>query len=109
MDHYRAPFKLPASHEPVWRWPNELPINGERADIHAIPQAYDKWLMQVEMPKLLFWAIPGSLISGSLAQSYAAKLKNVRSVGIGLKRHDVQEGNLRLMGREIAGWSDGLQ
>ncbi|MFQ5796172.1 MAG: haloalkane dehalogenase [Candidatus Bipolaricaulia bacterium] len=33
MNHYREPFKDPSSRKPVWRWPNELPIEGEPADV----------------------------------------------------------------------------
>ena len=31
MDHYREPYREEASRKPVWRWPNELPIEGEPA------------------------------------------------------------------------------
>jgi haloalkane dehalogenase len=36
MNHYREPFRDPASRKPVWRWPNELPIAGEPADVVKI-------------------------------------------------------------------------
>jgi len=36
MDHYREPFKDPATRKPVWRWPNEIPVAGEPAAGSAI-------------------------------------------------------------------------
>ena len=35
MAVYRAPFPTPASRRPTWRFPNELPIAGEPADVYA--------------------------------------------------------------------------
>jgi haloalkane dehalogenase len=35
MAVYRAPFPTPESRRPTWRFPNELPIAGEPADVYA--------------------------------------------------------------------------
>jgi haloalkane dehalogenase len=35
MSVYRAPFPTPESRRPTWRFPNELPIAGEPADVHS--------------------------------------------------------------------------
>src|SRR5260221_2963791 len=37
MAVYRAPFPTPESRRPTWRFPNELPIAGEPADVHSTP------------------------------------------------------------------------
>lgn len=29
MTHYREPFRKPEYRKPVWRWPNEIPIEGQ--------------------------------------------------------------------------------
>ncbi|MGB6528388.1 MAG: hypothetical protein WBF33_09790, partial [Candidatus Nitrosopolaris sp.] len=29
MAHYREPFRKPEYRKPVWRWPNEIPIEGK--------------------------------------------------------------------------------
>src|SRR5215831_9113585 len=36
MSVYRAPFPTPESRRPTWRFPNELPIAGEPADVNSI-------------------------------------------------------------------------
>jgi len=48
MNHYREPFKDPASRKPMWRWPNEIPIEGEPADVVEIVETYNKRLQQQE-------------------------------------------------------------
>lgn len=107
MEQYRAPFREPTHREPTWRFPNELPIAGEPIDVYAMAQAYHAWLLETDIPKLLFWGTPGALISESKAAWYAATLRHCRSVAIGPGGHFVQEDNPHLIGREIAAWLNG--
>lgn len=104
MNHYREPFKSAASREPLYRWPNELPIEGSPADVVEIVEQYHEWLLSTDMPLLLFWATPGGLIPEKAAEWYASKFKNIRSVGIGPGIHYIQEDNPHLIGHEIAEW-----
>ena len=39
MDAIRS-FTDPSTRLPLWRWPNEIPIGGEPADVHQIVTAY---------------------------------------------------------------------
>ena len=39
MAAYRSPFLTPDSRRPIWRLPNELPIEGKPADVHAVLEA----------------------------------------------------------------------
>jgi haloalkane dehalogenase len=104
MQHYREPFREPKAREPTWRFPNELPIAGEPVDVYAMANAYHAWLFETDLPKLMFWASPGALISEERAAWYAHKLRNCRSVHIGPGRHFIQEDNPHLIGREVAAW-----
>ena len=108
-DAYRRPFLDPASREPLLRFPNELPVAGEPSDVYAMVIAYHEWLMQTELPKLMFWASPGSLISPRRAAWYADRLKNFRSVDIGEGIHYVQEDQPDVIGRELYGWLSELE
>src|SRR5262245_26752466 len=56
---YRAPFPTPQSRRPTWRFPNELPIAGEPADVYAALEAAHAALKSSRYPKLLFAADPG--------------------------------------------------
>ncbi|MCJ1453932.1 hypothetical protein MMC28_004281 [Mycoblastus sanguinarius] len=104
MEHYRAPYLEPSTREPLYRWANEVPIEGKPADVYAIAEQYHAWLLGSEVPKLFFWATPGVVIGEELAGWYQKMLKNTRSVGIGSGRHFLQEDNPHLIGTELAKW-----
>ena len=103
-DAYRQPFLLPPDREPMFRFPNELPLAGAPADVYAMALAYHEWLLGNDISKLMLWARPGSLISPERAAYYAGTLKNCRSVEIGEGRHYVQEDQPDTIGQEIARW-----
>ena len=104
LDAYRRPFLDPATREPIWRFPNHLPIAGEPVDVYAMAMAYHDWLLETEVPKLFFWADPGALVPVERAAYYRSRLKACRSVALGHGIHYVQEDHPDLIGREIASW-----
>lgn len=108
MAVYRQPFLDPASREPLYQFPNALPIAGTPADTWAMAQAYQDWLFETDIPKLFFWADPGSLISPARAAFLASRLKSCTSVSLGAGRHYVQEDHPDLIGSEIARWLPSL-
>jgi haloalkane dehalogenase len=73
--YYDAPFPDAKSREPVYRWPNELPIEGFPEDVHKLVVRYHEWLLQSEVPKLLFWATPGALLSEAHVEWYKQNLR----------------------------------
>ncbi|GAB3940793.1 haloalkane dehalogenase [Kribbella albertanoniae] len=62
LDAYRAPYRDPAARLPVWRWPQEIPIEGAPADVAAIVTANQAVLADPDLPKLLLHANPGAVI-----------------------------------------------
>ncbi len=108
MNHYREPFKDPASRKPMWRWPNEIPIEGEPADVVEVVETYNKRLQQSELPKLLFYANPGALLQQPLVEWCQQNLKNLKTVDIGPGSHWLQEDNPDLIGSELADWYKNL-
>jgi len=100
MQHYRKPFLDPKDREPVYRFPNEIPFDGHPADVAKIVEDYWAWVQGSEVPKLMFWAEPGTIISVEKVREIEAGLKNVRSVGIGPGTHFLQEDNPHLIGEE---------
>lgn len=104
MHHYRQPFLDPASRKPIWRWPNELPIAGEPADVVAVVDHYHAWLQQTALPKLLVYGTPGALIPAPVVAWCQQKLKNLQVVNIGPARHYLQEDNPHGIGSALAIW-----
>ncbi|MCK4985936.1 MAG: haloalkane dehalogenase [Desulfobacterales bacterium] len=65
-NHYRAPYKHLKDRKPLWRWPNEVPIEGQPADVTKIVEHYNRKLQESELPKLLFFAQPGGILRSTM-------------------------------------------
>jgi haloalkane dehalogenase len=104
MAVYRAPFLTPESRRPTWRFPNELPIAGQPADVYAAVERAHRALAQSTYPKLLFVGNPGALISPSFADSFARELKNCRVVHLSSGLHYLQEDHPDAIGANIKEW-----
>ena len=108
MDYYRAPYTDPPTRKPLWRWPNEIPIAGEPANVVAAVEEYNRHLQQSSLPKLLFCATPGALVPAPLVEWCQHHLPNLKVVDIGPGIHFIQEDNPQLIGTELANWYSSL-
>jgi haloalkane dehalogenase len=108
MSVYRAPFMTPESRRPTWRFPNELPIAGEPADVYSTLEKAHCALAQSCYPKLLFVGNPGALVSPAFAVSFAKELKNCRMVQLGAGIHYLQEDHPDVIGVNVKEWLIGL-
>lgn len=104
MSVYRAPFPTPGSRRPTWRFPNELPIAGEPADVYSTLEKAHRALAQSSYPKLLFVGNPGALISPAFAESFAKGLKNCRVVQLASGLHYLQEDHPEAIGATVNEW-----
>jgi haloalkane dehalogenase len=104
MNHYREPFTGPQYRKPLWRWPNELPIEGHPADVVEVVATYNARLQQSDLPKLLFYATPGAIMQAPVVEWCRQNLNNLKTVDIGPGIHFLQEDNPHLIGSELANW-----
>lgn len=104
MSVYRAPFPDRESRRPVWRFPNELPIAGEPADVYSTIEHAHRALAESTYPKLLFVGNPGALISPALAEKFASGLANCRVVQLSSGLHFLQEDHPDVIGAHIKEW-----
>jgi haloalkane dehalogenase len=102
MAVYRAPFPTPQSRKPTWRFPNELPIAGDPADVYATMERAHAALAASTYPKLLFAAEPGALVPPAFVEELAGKLKDCRFVKLGDGIHFLQEDHPETIGRSVA-------
>ena len=107
MARYREPYPDAKSRTPTWRWPNEIPIEGEPADVVEIVEAYGKWLKSSQTPKLLLYAEPGAILAGPLVEWCKSNIANLKAQSIGAGSHFVQEDQPQAIGRAIADWYGG--
>ncbi len=102
MAVYRAPFPTPQSRRPTWRFPNEIPIAGEPADVYAMLEKAHAALSASRYPKLLFAADPGALVSPEFARGFAQNLQGCGLVELGAGAHFLQEDHPETIGRSVA-------
>jgi len=108
MRHYKAPYPTIASRKPLRQWPLEIPFDGKPADVHEAVAAYFQWLQETPIPKLLFHAHPGGLISPKDVAWMKEHLPNLKTVDIGKGIHYVQEDQPHRIGEELARWYPSL-
>jgi haloalkane dehalogenase len=102
MAVYRAPFSTPQSRRPTWRFPNELPIAGQPADVVVMVEKAHASLSASTYPKLLFGADPGALVSPAMAEEFTRKLHDCKLVKLGAGIHFLQEDHPDMIGRSVA-------
>ncbi|KAB2573354.1 putative haloalkane dehalogenase protein [Lasiodiplodia theobromae] len=100
MQHYRRPFLKKEDREPMYRFPNEIPVDGQPEDVAELVKAYWAWLRESDVPKLLFWGEPGAGVPLEQVREVERDLGNLRSVNIGPGTHYLQEDNPHLIGEE---------
>jgi len=103
-NRYREPYKSLKARKPLWRWPNEIPIEGDPPDVTATVQTYCQKLQASEVPKVLFYAHPGGLITATMVEWCKQNLNNLKTIDIGPGIHYLQEDNPHLIGSELAQW-----
>jgi haloalkane dehalogenase len=109
MAVYRAPFSTPESRRPTWRFPNDLPIAGEPADVYAVIEKAHRALAQSSYPKLLFVGEPGALVSPAFAERFASGLKNCKVIHVGPGLHYLPEDHPEEIGSAVHDWLTELE
>jgi len=104
MARYREPFPDPPSRKPLWRWPNEIPIEGEPPDVHEAVQAYNAWIQRTDTPMLMFVATPGVLLSEPMVRWCRDHIRRLEVVELGEGIHYLQEDHPDEIGTAIAEW-----
>jgi len=104
MARYREPFVDPAARRPVWRWPNEIPVDGKPADVTALVDEYSAWLAASSVPKLLLHARPGAILRKDLVAWCRDHVRNLTVVDVGPGLHFIQEDRPHEIGEAIGKW-----
>lgn len=108
MEEYRRPFaQTGEARRPTLRWPRELPIEGEPAEVVEIVDGYSKWCSESEVPKLFIDADPGAILIGA-QREFCRAWPNQREARV-RGGHFVQEDSGDEIGRLIADWATSIE
>ena len=66
--------------------------------------AYNAWLQETEIPKLLFYATPGAILPAPLVEWCRANLSNLDTVDLGAGIHFLQEDHPHEIGEKLSDW-----
>lgn len=108
MTAYREPYLQRESRKPLWRWPNEIPIEGEPSDVNEAVLKYNAKLVDWDIPKLLFCAEPGAILPKPAVEWCEVNLKNLTSINLGKGSHYLQEDHPHAIGEGLLEWYRGL-
>ena len=108
MTYYREPFRKSEYRKPVWRWPNEIPIEGKPEDVTEAVSEYNQKLQLSNIPKLLIYGQPGAVITEPMVDWCMKNLSNLTTANIGAGIHYLQEDNPHAIGLEIAKWYESI-
>ncbi len=103
MNRYREPDKTNESRLPTLRWPREIPIDGEPADVSKAVDEFSQWLTKTDVPKLLLTADPGAIMRMT-GQWCIDSLPNLTHVEVGPGVHFIQEDRPHEIGAAISAW-----
>lgn len=104
MEQYRRPFPTPESRRPILAWAREIPVAGDPAETARELVANGDWLQGSQIPKLLFFAEPGSLTPKPVVDFLAANTANLESQSLGHGLHFLEEDHPDLIASGLADW-----
>lgn len=108
FENYTKHFTEDVDRIPVWRFVNELPIAGQPENVFQLVQDYSEKLTLSEIPKLVFYARPGSIGNAQQIGWARKNLKNTTFVDIGPGIHLLPEENPQAIGAGMSVWLQNL-
>lgn len=96
---YRRPYTDRENRKPTLVWPQEIPFDGEPADVHELVDSYSRHMLQSEIPKLFVNTTEGHGLTGP-AVDYCRTWPNQTEVLV-KGRHYAQEDSPDEIGRHF--------
>ena len=101
---YNSYFPTEKSRQPLLQWLREIPINGSPANVHELGIKNNKWIIESDIPKLLFYVTPGVLVGEATVKYIKENAKNDETIALGKAGHFVQEVYADEIGKGLADW-----
>jgi haloalkane dehalogenase len=106
LAEYLRPFPTPQARRPVLAWAQQMPIDGEPAELITRIEAFDTWLAKsTDVPKLLLTFEGSPTVQGpEMAAWCAENIAGLEIVPCGRAGHHAAEDRHAEIGHAIAAW-----
>jgi haloalkane dehalogenase len=94
MAEYQKPFEKPEWRVPIWRFPKEIPIAGDPADVAVTVGKYTAAMMRSDKPKLTLYSKNGATAVEEHVEWLRRNFKNLTVVELKSGVHFFQESNV---------------
>lgn len=108
LKHYEEPFDTQQSRKPLLQYIRELPTGTGPNDVVDLINDYSSKLKDSEIPKLMFFAVPGFITTIDTVQWAQDNIKNLEVRDLGEALHFIQETNPQLFSEELLDWYHNL-
>lgn len=106
---YREPFETEESRKPLLQYIRELPVGNGPDDVVEMMRDYSEKLKHSNIPKLMFYAVPGFITTIDTVKWAIDNLPNLEVRDLGEALHFVQETNPKLFSDELMDWYSTLE
>ena len=103
-DAYREPFPTPRDRLPVLRWIQQIPVNGDPADVDAAVRRNQDVLLRGPVPRLLLHGEPGSVVGAAELDWCRRDSAGLEIVNVGAGTHFLPEDQPEAISRALTAW-----
>lgn len=106
MIAYRTPYPDEKSRKPILAWPREIPLIEYPTDVTARVEAYNKWFLSSELPKLHLYITQGMANPSQVVEFLQAQsVPNYEAISLGAGGHHfLQEDYPHAIGQHLSEW-----
>lgn len=104
LSYYQAPFQTPESRRLLWQYFQQLPLGKEDSYANQLIQKYTAWLQKTDVPKLMFYGVPGFVTTIDTVVWAKEHLSELTLVEIDEALHYPQEQEPHKIGIELRTW-----
>lgn len=104
-DNYRAPFPTVKSRYPVYRWPNEIPIDDRKNNTYRAIAELEGRFKDFRFPMLMFTSTPGAVMVERSLRFFRDNARDLSERELGPGIHYVQEDNPTGIAEGVIEWA----